>query len=157
MSVKLFVGGLSWGTDDYTLRNRFEEYGNVEDAVVICDRDTGRSRGFGFVTFSSNEEAECAIQNMNEQEFDGRTVKVDRASERSSSSSSRPINSYNNNGGVEVIEEVEEVVVDAAEVTVEDTAAVDITIVIKSRNTLSDFVNIHHAFVMYYLFMSNII
>ncbi|KAF0472742.1 RNA-binding domain-containing protein [Gigaspora margarita] len=98
MSVKLFVGGLAWGTDDRSLRSRFEEYGNVEDAVVIRDRDTGRSRGFGFVTYSSNEEAECAIQNMNEQEFDGRTIKVDRASERSSSSSSsRP--SYNNGGG----------------------------------------------------------
>lgn len=84
MSVKLFVGGLSWGTDDRTLRSKFEEYGNVEDAVVIRDRDTGRSRGFGFVTYSSNEEAEAAIQNLNENEFDGRTIKVDRASERSS-------------------------------------------------------------------------
>jgi RNA recognition motif-containing protein len=101
MSVKLFVGGLAWGTDDRSLRSRFEEYGNVEDAVVIRDRDTGRSRGFGFITYSSDEEAEAAIQNMNEQEFDGRTIKVDRASERSSSSSSRPGggNSYNNGGG----------------------------------------------------------
>jgi len=84
MSVKLFVGGLSWGTDDRTLRSKFEEFGNVEDAVVIRDRDTGRSRGFGFVTYSTNEEAEAAIQGLNENEFDGRTIKVDRASERSS-------------------------------------------------------------------------
>ncbi|GBB94456.1 hypothetical protein RclHR1_02360014 [Rhizophagus clarus] len=84
MSVKLFVGGLSWGTDDRTLRSKFEEYGTVEDAVVIRDRDTGRSRGFGFVTFSSNEEAEIAIQNLNDAEFDGRNIKVDRAAERSS-------------------------------------------------------------------------
>lgn len=84
MSVKLFVGGLSWGTDDRSLRQRFEEYGTVEDAVVIRDRDTGRSRGFGFVTFANNEDAETAIQNLNDQEFDGRTIKVDRASERSS-------------------------------------------------------------------------
>jgi len=83
-SVKLFVGGLSWGTDDRALRQRFEEFGTVEDAVVIRDRDTGRSRGFGFVTYSSNEEAENAITNLNDQEFDGRTIKVDRASERSS-------------------------------------------------------------------------
>jgi len=84
MSVKLFVGGLSWGTDDRSLRSRFEEYGTVEDAVVIRDRDTGRSRGFGFVTFTNDDEAETAIQNLNDQEFDGRTIKVDRASERSS-------------------------------------------------------------------------
>ncbi|CAG8475543.1 10443_t:CDS:2 [Rhizophagus irregularis] len=75
MSVKLFVGGLSWGTDDRTLRSKFEEYGTVEDAVVIRDRDTGRSRGFGFVTFASNEEAEIAIQNLNDAEFDGRNIK----------------------------------------------------------------------------------
>ncbi|CAI2177405.1 8738_t:CDS:2 [Funneliformis geosporum] len=75
MSVKLFVGGLSWGTDDRSLRSRFEEYGTVEDAVVIRDRDTGRSRGFGFVTFANNEDAETAIQNLNDQEFDGRTIK----------------------------------------------------------------------------------
>ncbi|RIB08123.1 hypothetical protein C2G38_1983307 [Gigaspora rosea] len=98
MSVKLFVGGLSWGTDDDSLRSKFEEYGRVEDAIVICDRDTGRSRGFGFVTFANDEDAEAAIQNMNEQEFDGRTIKVDRASERSSSSSSSRSN-YNNGGG----------------------------------------------------------
>ncbi|RHZ67012.1 hypothetical protein Glove_303g97 [Diversispora epigaea] len=83
MSVKLFVGGLSWGTDDRALKGKFEEFGNVEDAVVIRDRETGRSRGFGFVTYSSNEEAEAAIQSLNDQEFDGRTIKVDRASERS--------------------------------------------------------------------------
>lgn len=84
MSVKLFVGGLSWGTDDRLLRTEFEKYGTVEDAVVIRDRDTGRSRGFGFVTFANNDDAEAAIQNLNDQEFDGRTIKVDRASERSS-------------------------------------------------------------------------
>ncbi|CAG8510450.1 16412_t:CDS:2 [Acaulospora morrowiae] len=85
MAVKLFVGGLSWGTDDRTLKSKFEEFGNVEDAVVIRDRDTGRSRGFGFVTYSSNEEAEAAIQGLNDNELDGRTIKVDRASERSGS------------------------------------------------------------------------
>ncbi|CAG8476816.1 14756_t:CDS:2 [Dentiscutata erythropus] len=68
MSVKLFVGGLSWGTDDRSLRDRFEEYGNVEDVVVIRDRDT-------VVVSVFNEEAEAAIQNLNDQEFDGRTIK----------------------------------------------------------------------------------
>jgi len=84
MSVKLFVGGLSWGTNDEALRQKFEEYGQVEDAIVIRDRDTGRSRGFGFVTFSTDEDASKAIDGMNDQEFDGRTIKVDRASERGS-------------------------------------------------------------------------
>ncbi|KAF9368000.1 hypothetical protein CPB97_005074, partial [Podila verticillata] len=81
MSVKLFVGGLSWGTDDRSLRTKFEEYGTVEDAVVMRDRETGRSRGFGFVTFSTSEEAEAAISSLNDQEFDGRTIKVAKASE----------------------------------------------------------------------------
>jgi len=83
MSVKLFVGGLSWGTDDNLLRQKFEEYGQVEEAIVIRDRETGRSRGFGFVTFTSDEDASKAIDGLNDQEFDGRTIKVDRASERS--------------------------------------------------------------------------
>ncbi|KAF9306575.1 hypothetical protein BG003_000992 [Podila horticola] len=80
MSVKLFVGGLSWNTDDRSLRTKFEEFGQVEDALVIRDRETGRSRGFGFVTFTTSEEADTAISSMNDQEFDGRTIKVDRAS-----------------------------------------------------------------------------
>ncbi|KAK9763359.1 hypothetical protein K7432_010026 [Basidiobolus ranarum] len=86
MSVKLFVGSLSWGTDNESLRQRFEEFGQVEDAVVIRDRETGRSRGFGFVTYSNPEEADAAIAGLNEQEFDGRTIKVDRASQRDNSS-----------------------------------------------------------------------
>ncbi|KAG0058312.1 hypothetical protein BGZ92_007200, partial [Podila epicladia] len=59
----------------------FEEYGTVEDAVIIRDRDTGRSRGFGYVTYSSSEEAEAAISSLNDQEFDGRTIKVTKAAE----------------------------------------------------------------------------
>lgn len=82
MSVKLFVGGLAWATDDDALRSKFEEYGQVEDAVVIRDRETGRSRGFGFVTYSGSDNADEAIRGLNETEFHGRTIKVDRASER---------------------------------------------------------------------------
>jgi len=82
MSVKLFVGGLAWATDDDALRSKFEEFGQVEDAVVIRDRETGRSRGFGFVTYSGSDHADEAIRNLNETEFHGRTIKVDRASER---------------------------------------------------------------------------
>jgi len=64
------------------LREKFAEYGDVEDAVVIRDRETGRSRGFGFVTFSSEEDAQKAMDGLNDTEFDGRTIKVDRAARR---------------------------------------------------------------------------
>ncbi|KAL5405081.1 hypothetical protein PMIN03_008673 [Paraphaeosphaeria minitans] len=83
MSTKLFIGGLAWHTDDGTLRQKFEEFGQVEEAVVVKDRDTGRSRGFGFVRFSQESEADNAMQNMNNVEFDGRTIRVDKASDRS--------------------------------------------------------------------------
>lgn len=80
---KLFIGGLAWHTDDATLRQKFEEFGQVEEAVVVKDRDTGRSRGFGFVRFTQESDAEAAIQAMNNVEFDGRTIRVDKASDRS--------------------------------------------------------------------------
>ncbi|CZR50497.1 related to glycine-rich RNA-binding protein [Phialocephala subalpina] len=81
---KLFIGGLAWHTDEKALRDKFEEFGQVEEAVVVKDRDTGRSRGFGFVRFTSEQEAEAAINAMNNIEFDGRTIRVDKASERGS-------------------------------------------------------------------------
>ncbi|KAF8544272.1 hypothetical protein BDD12DRAFT_816491 [Trichophaea hybrida] len=59
---KLFVGGLAWHTDDVTLRAKFEEFGTVEEAVVVKDRDTGRSRGFGFVRYASDEDADRAVR-----------------------------------------------------------------------------------------------
>lgn len=79
---KLFVGGLSWGTDDNGLRAAFEQFGEVTDAKVITDRESGRSRGFGFVTFSTAEEASEAQNQMNGTELDGRSLKVDIAKER---------------------------------------------------------------------------
>jgi len=82
---KVFIGGLAWHTDDHTLRAKFEEFGTVEEAVVVKDRDTGRSRGFGFVRFSQESEAEAAIDSMNNIEFDGRTIRVDKASDKSGS------------------------------------------------------------------------
>jgi RNA recognition motif-containing protein len=83
MSKKLFVGSLSWDTDDHGLRTAFEQFGPVEDAKVINDRDTGRSRGFGFVTFSSEADAQKAMQEMNGAVLDGRTLNVNEAQERS--------------------------------------------------------------------------
>ena len=82
MGKKLFVGGLSWNTDDTGLRDAFAACGTVEDAKVITDRETGRSRGFGFVTFSSETEAQNAIQQLNGTLLDGRTVNVNEAQER---------------------------------------------------------------------------
>ena len=82
MSKKLFVGNLSWGTDDQSLRNTFESFGEVEEAIVISDRDTGRSRGFGFVTFADGEAADTAISALDGSDLDGRPIKVNEAKER---------------------------------------------------------------------------
>ncbi|KAI2629609.1 RNA recognition domain-containing protein [Hypoxylon sp. NC1633] len=78
---KLFIGGLAWHTEDATLRQKFEEYGPVDEAVVVKDRDTGRSRGFGFVRYVNDADAQKAIAAMNNVEFDGRPIRVDRASD----------------------------------------------------------------------------
>jgi RNA recognition motif-containing protein len=82
MPNKLFVGGLAWATDSDGLKNAFAEYGEVEEAKVITDRDTGRSRGFGFVTFSDDDAAKSALA-LNGTELDGRTIRVDFATEKS--------------------------------------------------------------------------
>lgn len=83
MSNKLFVGGLSWNTDDKSLHSAFSEHGEVTEAKVILERDTGRSRGFGFVTFASADDASAAISALDGQDLDGRTVRVNVAQERS--------------------------------------------------------------------------
>ncbi len=80
--MKLFIGGLSWNTTDESLRGGFERFGQVQDAAVVRDRESGRSRGFGFVTFSSDEEGQAAISEMNGKEFEGRTIRVDKAGDR---------------------------------------------------------------------------
>ncbi len=82
MSKKLFVGGLSWGTTDESLRSAFESFGEVSEAKVISDRETGRSRGFGFVTFSDPADGDKAIKGMDGQELDGRSVRVNEAQEK---------------------------------------------------------------------------
>ncbi|HSL19850.1 MAG TPA: RNA-binding protein [Methylomirabilota bacterium] len=79
MSKKLFVGSLSWNTDDRGLREAFAAHGEVSEAVVISDRDTGRSRGFGFVTFEDDDAADKAVAALNGTELDGRTIRVDVA------------------------------------------------------------------------------
>ncbi|HJL18367.1 MAG TPA: RNA-binding protein [Sandaracinaceae bacterium LLY-WYZ-13_1] len=82
MSKKLFVGGLAWATTDQGLQEAFEAFGEVLEAKVITDRETGRSRGFGFVTFADAQAADDAIAGMDGRELDGRTVNVNEARER---------------------------------------------------------------------------
>ena len=81
MAQKLFVGGLPFSTSNDQLRGLFTEYGEVVSATVVTDRDTGRSRGFGFVEMGSAEEAEQAISKFNGQEVDGRRLQVEKAKE----------------------------------------------------------------------------
>lgn len=80
--MKLFFGNLSWNTDEDMLRNAVEAYGEVEEVRIITDRETGRSRGFGFVTFSNEGDAQQAITELDGKEFDGRVLKVNEAKER---------------------------------------------------------------------------
>ncbi|OEL14243.1 Glycine-rich RNA-binding protein 3, mitochondrial [Dichanthelium oligosanthes] len=82
MSSKLFVGGLSYGTDEHGLRDAFSSYGQVIEARVIMDRESGRSRGFGFITYTSSEEASAAITAMDGKDLDGRNIRVNHATER---------------------------------------------------------------------------
>ena len=79
MAVKLFVGGLSFSTSNDRLREVFAAVGSVESAAVVTDRDTGRSRGFGFVEMATPEDAEQAISKLNGTSVDGRTIQVERA------------------------------------------------------------------------------
>lgn len=82
MSKNIYVGNLSWGTSEETLRETFEEYGQVISARIITDRDTGRSRGFGFVEMEAEDEANAAIEALNGQTLDGRPLTVNEARPR---------------------------------------------------------------------------
>ena len=82
MSSRLYVGNLSYDTDTETLRQAFASSGEVTDAHVVTDRESGRSRGFGFVTMASPEMAQKAIAEMNGAMIDGRAIRVNEAEER---------------------------------------------------------------------------
>ncbi len=82
VSNKLFVGGLAWATNDESLRRAFSAHGEVSEARVVTDRDTGRSRGFGFVTFADEEAAKVAKTAMDNAVLDGRNIRVDFATEK---------------------------------------------------------------------------
>ncbi|MGB3094441.1 MAG: RNA-binding protein, partial [Microgenomates group bacterium] len=75
---KLFIGSLPWAVNNDSLRDLFAQYGEITDAVVIMDRDSGRSKGFGFVTFASQDSAEKALE-MDGKEVEGRKIVVNKA------------------------------------------------------------------------------
>jgi cold-inducible RNA-binding protein len=89
MSMKLYVGNLSFQTSSEDLQELFAQAGTVESASVVEDRDTGRSRGFGFVEMSSKEEGQAAIQQLNGKEVGGRALTVNEAKPREDRGGSR--------------------------------------------------------------------
>ena len=80
--MKIYVGNLSFNSTEDGLRNLFGEHGQVDEVAVVTDRDTGRPRGFAFVTMANDDEARAAMEAINETEFDGRTLKVNEARPR---------------------------------------------------------------------------
>ena len=82
MGNKLYVGNLSYNVRDDDLQQTFAQFGTVSSAKVMIDRETGRSKGFGFVEMANNAEAEEAIKSMNGRNLSGRTIRVNQAEER---------------------------------------------------------------------------
>lgn len=82
ISMNIFVAKLNYDTDEYVLREAFEEFGQVDSVKIIMDRETGRSKGFGFVEMADDEEAQTAISNLNDSSLDGRTIVVKKAEPR---------------------------------------------------------------------------
>ncbi|TQE06800.1 hypothetical protein C1H46_007582 [Malus baccata] len=84
IEFRCFVGGLAWATDNEALERAFSQYGEIIESKIINDRETGRSRGFGFVTFGSEQAMRDAIEGMNGQNLDGRNITVNEAQSRGS-------------------------------------------------------------------------
>ncbi|MDZ7616074.1 MAG: RNA-binding protein [Patescibacteria group bacterium] len=99
MTKKLYVGNLSYDTTDSDLRQLFEEYGTVESAQVIMDRETGRSKGFGFVEMPTDGEAQAAIDALNGQEVNGRALTVNEAKPREDRGGGGGRGGYGGGGG----------------------------------------------------------
>ncbi|MCB0365539.1 MAG: RNA-binding protein [Bdellovibrionaceae bacterium] len=93
MGKKLYVGNLSYQTTDQDLSDLFSQCGTVDSARIITDRDSGRSKGFGFVEMSTDEEASSAIEKFNGQEYGGRSLTVNEARPP------QPRNSFGGGGG----------------------------------------------------------
>jgi cold-inducible RNA-binding protein len=80
--MKIYVGNMSFDTSEDDLRKAFAAHGQIDSVTIITDRDTGRPKGFGFVEMSNGDEANAAIENLNEKDFMGRTIKVNEARPR---------------------------------------------------------------------------
>ncbi len=80
--MQIYVGNMSYGTTEDSLRNLFSGFGDVENVKIITDRETGRAKGFGFVTMNNSDEANKAIEELNDKEFDGRNLRVNEAKPR---------------------------------------------------------------------------
>lgn len=80
--MQIYVGNMSYNTSEESLSELFSEYGEVSKVVLISDRETGRAKGFGFVSMNNDEEAKAAIEALNEKEIDGRTLRVNEAKPR---------------------------------------------------------------------------
>jgi RNA recognition motif-containing protein len=81
-NTQLFVGGLSWNTSESIIAETFSQIGEVSEVRIINDRETGRSRGFGFVTYANHEDAKRAVDRLDGKEIDGRNLKVNFAEDR---------------------------------------------------------------------------
>ena len=99
MGKKLFIGSLAWATDSASLQAAFERFGAIEEATVISDRESGRSRGFGFVTFTEEGPAQQAISEMNGTDLDGRPIVVNEAKEQAPRGGGGGYRGGNNDGG----------------------------------------------------------
>lgn len=82
MSKKIYVGNLSWNTTESNLEDLFSEYGEITSIRIVTDRDTNRSKGFGFIEMANDNAAEAAISAINDLEVDGRNLRVNEAEER---------------------------------------------------------------------------
>ena len=80
--MNIYIGNLSYKTTEDELKQLFSEYGNVSSASIINDRETGRSKGFGFVVMDNQDEASTAIESLNEKEFGGRALRINEARSR---------------------------------------------------------------------------
>ena len=99
MATKLFIGSLAWATNDDSLKDFFSQAGTVVSANVIVDRDTNRSKGFGFVEMSSDEEAKKAVEELNGKELDGRPIVVNEARPREERPRGNDGGGYGGGGG----------------------------------------------------------
>ena len=98
MFKKMYVGNLSYVTPESEVRKAFEQFGSVESVRVIVDRETGRSKGFGFVEMSSDQEAQSAIEALDKKEYEGRTLTVNEARPMEARPPRRDFNGGNQGG-----------------------------------------------------------